>query len=385
MALPPPSENQKYVTISPFAAGHITLPEYVFYAPSDPSAKVFVPSMSFLVQHPKASLFGQGDGASFRMLFDLGVRSEPTRYVPVLQKHIKSRSPIQHRPSALDTLESGGFEADDIDAIAISHVHWDHHGDPEDFPNTTFLLGPGAKKVLREGLPGTGNHSVFDPNLYRDKKVIEFGQLPGAAKTRDTRNRCCPSDIASNGTNGTNGRMGLNGMTHTNGNGYVVGNINGMIGHTNGIQLASPINGHKSDSQSVDQSSAWKPLGPFPHTLDLVGDGSIYVVSAPGHLPGHINLLCRISPTKWIYLGGDTFHDRHMLTGEKWITTYPDESGNGRTCCIHIDKEAAQQSLERVAELLRTAEHEDYEVEPVVAHDVVWWKENQHRLFPNML
>ncbi|KAL9614494.1 MAG: hypothetical protein Q9167_001022 [Letrouitia subvulpina] len=360
MALPPPREGQNYVTVSPFAAGHITLPEYIFYAPSDPTTKVLVPSMSFLIQHPKASLFGQGQGSIFRMLFDLGVRAEPTRYVPILQKHIKSRSPIKHRPSALDSLVSAGLGADDIDAIAISHVHWDHHGDPEDFRNSTFLLGPGATKVLSDGLPGTGNHSIFDPNLYQTNKVLEFGPLPEAPIKSSS---CCHSEVDPHYTTSM---TATNGEIH--GNGYSENNDSSI-----------------SHGKVEAQSSAWRRLGPFPHTLDLLGDGSIYVINAPGHLPGHINLLCRVSPVKWIYLGGDTFHDRRMLTGEKWITTYPDESGSGRACCIHIDKEAAQRSLLRVSELVKVAENEDYEVEPVVAHDVVWWKENQHRLLPNTL
>ena len=368
MALPPPRPNQNYVTVSAFAAGHITLPEYIFYAPSDPATKVLVPSLSFLIQHPRASLFNQGEHKCFRMLFDLGVRAEPTRYVPVLQKHIKSRSPIKHRPSALDTLTSEGLTADDIDAIAISHVHWDHHGDPEDFPNSTFLLGPGAKKVLHEGMPGTGNHSVFDPNLYKDKKLLEFDMLPESSTTCDTHNGCHHN--------------GVNGHTETNGTAYVNAFVGGYINAING---STHINGLKRVNEDPIQPTVWKPLGPFPHTLDLLSDGSLYVISAPGHLPGHINLLCRVSPTKWIYLGGDTFHDRGMLTGEKWITTYPDESGNGRTCCIHIDKEAAQRSLERVGELVKVARDKDYEVETVVAHDVVWWRENQDRLFPNKL
>ena len=376
MALPPPQEDQNYVSISPFAAGHITLPEYIFYAPSDSTAKVLVPSLSFLIQHPKASLFGHGERKIFRMLFDLGVRAEPTRYVPVLQKHIKSRSPIHHRPSALDTLRSTGLKAEDIDAIAISHVHWDHHGDPEDFPDATFFLGPGAKKVLSDGLPGTGNHSVFDPHLYEGRNVFEFGPLPEEANTYDSHGGYYTSDAAPNSVNYANSHMESNQTIYTNGH---------LSGFADGADDIIHINGHGTSSKSRTQSSDWKPLGPFPHTLDLVGDGSIYVVSAPGHLPGHINLLCRVSPTKWIYLGGDTFHDRKMLTGEKWITTYPDESGSGRSCCIHIDKEAAQRSLERVGELVSGAEGRSYDVETVVAHDVVWWRENQHRLIPNTL
>lgn len=377
MALPAPQENQNYVSISAFAAGHITLPEYIFYGPSDPTTKVLVPSLSFLIQHPEASLFGCGEGKPFRMLFDLGVRAEPTRYVPVLQKHIKSRSPIHHRPSALDNLVSAGLKAGDIDAIAISHVHWDHHGDPEDFPNPTFLLGPGAKKVLSDGLPGTGNHSVFDPNLYKDKNIVEFKPLPKGESTCDPHDGYCASIAASNGANYANGHVEPNQTIHAN------GHISGFADGADGVTLVK--GGPKSGSEPQTESLDWKPLGPFPHTLDLVGDGSIYVVSAPGHLPGHINLLCRVSPTKWVYLGGDTFHDRGMLTGEKWITTYPDESGSGRTCCIHVDKEAAQRSLERVGELVKGAEGSGYQVETVVAHDVVWWRENQDRLFPNTL
>ena len=312
----------------------------------------------------------------FRMLFDLGVRAEPTRYVPVLQKHIKSRSPIHHRPSALDNLMSAGLKAEDIDAIAISHVHWDHHGDPEDFPDTTFLLGPGAKRVLSDGLPGTGNHSVFDPKLYKDRRVFEFRPLPEGVHTSDPHDGYCASDAASNGVSYANSHMEPNQTMHTN------GHISGFAGCADGV---THVNEVKCDSEIRIQSLDWKPLGPFPHTLDLVGDGSIYVVSAPGHLPGHINLLCRVSPDKWVYLGGDTFHHREMLTGEKWITTYADESGSGRTCCIHIDKVAAQGSLERVAELMKGAEQSDYEVETVVAHDVVWWRDNQHRSLPKTL
>ena len=366
MALPSPRDNQNYVTISPFAAGHITLPEYIFYAPSDPTAKVLVPSLSFLIQHPQASLFGQGEAKQFHMLFDLGVRGEPTRYVPKLQKHIESRSPIKHRPSALDTLSSAGLTADDIDAIAISHVHWDHHGDPEDFPNSTFLLGPGAKGVLSHGLPGTGNHSVFDPDLYKNSKLVEFEPLPGPAKDCVKSSTCSTSNGSHHATKGTTAPSERDCMAHTNGCG-------------------SPCTSDIENANFITQQSSWKPLGPFPNAIDLLSDGSIYVISAPGHLPGHINLLCRTSPTTWVYLGGDTFHDRDMLTGRKWITTYPDESGSGRTCCIHVDKEEAQKSLERVGELVERAKGERYEVECVVAHDVVWYKENQGRLLPNML
>ncbi|KAJ7464104.1 beta-lactamase-like protein [Mycena latifolia] len=42
--------------------------------------------------------------------------------------------------------------------------------------------------------------------------------------------------------------------------------------------------------------------------IDYFGDGSFYLVDTPGHLPGHISALARVTPTSFLSLGGDTFH-----------------------------------------------------------------------------
>ncbi|MCJ1413203.1 hypothetical protein MMC19_007307 [Ptychographa xylographoides] len=353
--LPPAAPDQKYVTVSPMTAGHITLPEYIFYEPSDPDSMKYVPSLAFLIQHPDAALFAKGVKKPFRLMFDLGVRADPLLYVPVLQKHIKSRSPIAHRPSVKDHLVSGGVDPRDIDAVAISHVHWDHHGDPQDFPNATFFLGPGALSVLKNGLPGTGNHSVFDPDLLEGLQVAELETPPSEQH----------GDCVSAGTSEDK---------------YHEKRV-----HFHGV----PCKGIPTTARSAKPQTASKPqwaaLGPFAAAYDLLGDGSVYIINAPGHLYGHINLLCRTGLHKWVYLGGDTFHHTRMLTGEKRITTYPDESGSGRTCCIHVDKVAAQRSLEMVGVLLDSAQDADYEIECIVAHDVDWLAGNQHRLFPKCL
>ena len=336
MKLPPARPGQKYVEISAMAAGHLTLPEYVFFEPSDRQARKFVPSMSFLVQHPDATLFGGSNDeparskGPFRLLFDLGLRGDPQHYIPLLQKHIKSRHPVQHRPSVKDSLISQGISLSDIHAVVLSHVHWDHHGDPGDFPNSIFLLGHGSLDVLKDGLPGTGTHSHFDPELLRGLDAIELQAAPSATKQ----------------------------------NGYT--------------PVAETTNSGSSDCR-------WQPIGPFPAALDLFGDSSVYIINAPGHMPGHINLLCRTGERKWVYLGGDVAHDFRLLTGEKRIATYPDESGSGETCCVHINKDAAQESMERVGQLLRAAKDEAYDVEVIVAHDERWFHSNHHRLFPKIL
>ncbi|KAF7374593.1 Metallo-beta-lactamase superfamily protein [Mycena sanguinolenta] len=42
--------------------------------------------------------------------------------------------------------------------------------------------------------------------------------------------------------------------------------------------------------------------------VDYFGDGSFLNASTPGHLPGHLSALARVTPTTFIALGGDTFH-----------------------------------------------------------------------------
>ena len=139
-----------------------------------------------------------------------------------------------------------------------------------------------------------------------------------------------------------------------------------------------------------EDSSKWKPLGPFPQTLDLFSDGSVYIINAPGHLPGHVNLLCRTStsPLKYVYLAGDACHDIRLFTGEREIATWTD--AEGKYCCIHADIEATKETLRR----MRTAVEEGLdidgqkgEVEVVFAHNAVWEKEAREggRFWPGKL
>lgn len=114
-------------------------------------------------------------------------------------------------------------------------------------------------------------------------------------------------------------------------------------------------------------SSPWQPLGALPQVLDMFQDGSLYVVDAPGHLPGHINLLARVidsdtGGTRWVYLAGDACHDRRILRREKEIGEWHDVHGN--VCCIHANRAEAEETIERIRGL------EKQGVEVIFAHDV---------------
>ncbi len=126
-------------------------------------------------------------------------------------------------------------------------------------------------------------------------------------------------------------------------------------------------------------NKCWAPLGPFPAVLDLHDDGSVYVIDTPGHLPGHVNLLCRTGQNKWVLLGGDACHDTRLLSGEKEIGTWKNDEG--QTLCIHLDKAEAEKSIERIRQLLEVNDN----VEVIIAHDHLWYEnaKNGGRMFPN--
>ncbi|TBU41374.1 Metallo-hydrolase/oxidoreductase [Dichomitus squalens] len=110
----------------------------------------------------------------------------------------------------------------------------------------------------------------------------------------------------------------------------------------------------------------WVPIGPFPRALDFYGDGSLYIVDAPGHVPGHINVLARTSANGgWVFLAGDSAHDWRLLTGEAKVGHHV------RYGCIHEDPGNAQETIERIKALAGCPR-----VRVLLAHDVPFAKQN---------
>jgi glyoxylase-like metal-dependent hydrolase (beta-lactamase superfamily II) len=196
-------------------------------------------------------------------------------------------------------------------------VHWDHIGEPRDFTKSYFVVGHGSPALL-DGTSAflRGGHSFFEHDLLPDGRTIE---LSDPVSLRNTFSQSAPGEL--------------------------------------------------------DFGRPWLPLNRLPHTLDIFGDGSIYIVNAPGHLPGHVNILARTPDGRQVYLGGDACHDRRLLTGEKKIGEW--EDAHGQVCCIHVDRKAAEATIERIREL------ESEGVEIIFAHDDEWEEnpENKARFF----
>ena len=74
---------------------------------------------------------------------------------------------------------------------------------------------------------------------------------------------------------------------------------------------------------------------------DVFGDGSVVIVSTPGHTPGHQSLLVRLPKRGAVVLSGDMVHFR-----ENWI--------HRRVPARNFDKEETLRSMEKVAALLES-------------------------------
>lgn len=115
----------------------------------------------------------------------------------------------------------------------------------------------------------------------------------------------------------------------------------------------------------------WKPIGPFERTLDFWGDGSFYIVDAPGHMPGHLNALVRTSSDGgWVYLVGDAAHDWRLLRGDGDIAV--SQHPLHGTVCAHADVDAARDTIKRIKELMKIPR-----VKLILAHDNEWYDENK--------
>lgn len=144
------------------------------------------------------------------------------------------------------------------------------------------------------------------------------------------------------------------------------------------LELSNPYeevdedeNNQQLKKPGPDFYQEWVPHKNLPRALDIFKDGSLLIVDAPGHLPGHINLLARVDPLSSVYLAGDACHDRRIMRKEREIGEWLD--GEGHICCIHADRKLAEQTIERIQEL------ESSGVEVIFAHDYEWEEDEQNK------
>lgn len=343
----PPATNDKpvYVTVSALDAGHLTLPEALFVTDAEPGKRATVPSLAFLIQHP-SSPPGRPQSEVTNLVFDLGIKRDLSGYAPPQEAHIKDRQPIITDPDCAASLRRGDNldPSTDVDLVLLSHVHWDHVGTPSDFASAAFVVGSGTLDLLRNGAGPLYPADIFNDDELPAARTAELPRVVDATPDRgDAEEYAEPR-------------------------------------HTAPAATATSL------LPRAAKTWTWRPLAAFPAALDFFGDGSLWVIDAPGHLYGHVNALARVGPARYVYLGGDCCHDPRILRGEKGIATYDD--GRGGTRSVHVHTGVARRTLDRIGEFVRARGMDGVgtvDVEVVVAHDAEWRAANRARFWPGRL
>ncbi len=119
------------------------------------------------------------------------------------------------------------------------------------------------------------------------------------------------------------------------------GNANMFAGATWLVQQAERDAMFADDPQGIIQPGTYGALRDAStrllqdEDLDVFGDGTVVLMSAPGHTPGHQVLLVRLANRGPVLLAGDLYH-------------YPEERTTGRVPTFEFDAERSRATRERI-------------------------------------
>ena len=130
------------------------------------------------------------------------------------------------------------------------------------------------------------------------------------------------------------------------------GDINGMaVSHTHPDHIGNVemfpqvmlyVQKAEYDWPNADGTPRFNPNHPVTKLegdRDVFGDGSVVIISTPGHTPGHQSLLVRLPKTGAVVLSGDAVHLK-----ENW--------DNRRVPSMNTGKDETLASMQRIADIL---------------------------------
>jgi N-acyl homoserine lactone hydrolase len=176
---------------------------------------------------------------------------------------------------------------------------------------------------------------------------------PAAGPIPWHRNRTLVSQLAAIGVQPAD--IKYVGISHTHGD--HVGNVDLFPAATVLIQKAEYDWAFASATKPF---SASHPAEKLEGDRDVFGDGSVLIVSTPGHTPGHESLMVNLPRTGWIVLSGDAAH-------------FKDNYDNRRVPGGNVDKDKSVASMNHIAELVAQKKAQLW-----INHDAVQTAQTRH-------
>lgn len=125
-----------------------------------------LPTYSFHIQHQQSKR---------QFLFDLGARKDWENHVPHIRSLLADHVPgIRISENVLDIVSKEGVRLDDIEALLLSHWHFDHSGAPSKLSKKTqVVVGPGFREAFLPGYPARQD-SPFHEADFEGREVAEL-------------------------------------------------------------------------------------------------------------------------------------------------------------------------------------------------------------------
>ncbi|KAF2685681.1 hypothetical protein K458DRAFT_416903 [Lentithecium fluviatile CBS 122367] len=310
----PSSPSKTTCNVYLLQAGGLVLPEdlVLLPGPDEPSSSVgsdkggkpnkfYVPDFCFLIHHPPTNM---------QYIFDLGMRKDLENLPPYLVKHILPSFDCTPRSPA-DILQKHGTaeqQPEKVKAVIFSHMHFDHVGDggKASFTNAELWVGPTCCTYARPGYPVEENAPTLSETLPTNgrRKIVEAFVSDGLLKKFGDKRA------------GNVAKAKKEGLYEA-------------------VKLRDP--GEKG----------WIGIGAFDRAFDVWGDGSGYIVDAPGHSAGHQMMLIRVNTNEYgdddfVLLAGDCYHHPALLKDPNRTARPPVSKGG-----MHADPDVAIDTMRR--------------------------------------
>ncbi len=192
----------------------------------------------------------------------------------------------------LYTLDCGRIDFNDLKGFSDTG---EHDGETEVMPVSCFLIRHGSEWMLWDA--GLGDDIAADP-AGRTVVGLHF-RVPRTLVSQLSELGLKPADI---------GTVGLSHLhADHSGNVALFPNATFLVSPA---ELAWAAGSPTPDGVRADAVAALKHsrIRPAPADLDVWGDGSVQLISTPGHTPGHHSLLVQLRRSGAVILSGDVAH-----------------------------------------------------------------------------